>query len=96
MMYGAGVGGIFRSLFRKAIPLLRRDLEIIKPHAKNTAQNIAKDVIGHVSWAVLDKVVKPAKQEGSSLIYIQRMRLKRKMQQTLDMQDLLNPLKRRG
>lgn len=78
VMYGAGVGGIFRSLFRKAVPLLRRGLEIIKPHAKNAVQNIAKDVIGHVSRAVLEKVVKPAKQEGSGLMYIQRKILKRK------------------
>lgn len=77
VMYGAGVGGIFRSLFRKAVPLLRRGLEIIKPHVKTAAQNIAKDVVGHVSRAVLEKVGNTASQEGAGLMYIKRRKRKR-------------------
>lgn len=68
-MYGAGVGGIFRSLFRKAVPLLRRGLEIIKPHIKLAARNITRDVVGNVSQAVLNKVIP---QKGSGLMYVKR------------------------
>ena len=82
VMYGAGLGGIFRSLFRKAIPLLRRGIEIIKPHAKNAARNIAKDVIGHVTQEVLSRVNTPSPQDGSGLMYIKRRRaVKRKASQ---------------
>ena len=79
VMYGAGVGGIFRSLFRKAVPLLRRRFELIKPHVKTAARNIAKDVVGHVSEAVLNKVTPLGPQEGSGLMYLKRQRgVKRK------------------
>lgn len=78
-MYGAGVGGIFRSLFRKAVPLLRRGFELIKPHVKTAARNIAKDVVGHVSESVLKKVTTPMPQEGLGLMYLKRRRgVKRK------------------
>ena len=79
VMYGAGLGGIFRSLFRKAIPLLRRGIDIFKPHAKTAVRNIARDVAGHVTQEVLNRVNKPPPQAGSGLGYIKRRRaLKRK------------------
>ena len=64
-MYGAGLGGIFRGLFRKAVPLLRRGFEFIKPHIKTAVHNIAGDVASHVM-----KKVRP--QEGSGLTYMKR------------------------
>lgn len=81
-MYGAGLGGIFRGLFRKAVPLLRRGLDIIKPHAKTAFRNIAKDVAGKMTEAVLNRVTPPNLQEGSGLVYIKRRKgLKRKASQ---------------
>lgn len=78
-MYGAVVGGIFWSFFRKAVPLLSRGLDIIKPHVKTTTKNIAKDVGGHASQALLNKVNQPTPQEGSGLMYTQRRKgVKRK------------------
>lgn len=44
VMYGAGLGGIFRGLFRFAAPLLRKGLNIAKPHLKTAAKNIVTDV----------------------------------------------------
>lgn len=79
VMYGAGVGGVFRSLFRKAVPLLRRGFEIIRPHVKTAARNIARDVVGNVSQAILNKV---NTQEGAGLVYMKRRKgLKRKAAQ---------------
>lgn len=45
VMYGSGIGGIFRSLFRTALPLLKRGFSIAKPHLKTAARNIASDVV---------------------------------------------------
>lgn len=45
VMYGAGIGGIFKSLFRTALPLLKRGFSIVKPHLKTAARNIASDVV---------------------------------------------------
>ena len=47
VMYGAGLGGLFRGLFRMAIPLLRRGFSIAKPHLKSTAKNILSDVVSN-------------------------------------------------
>nr|XP_015200282.1 PREDICTED: uncharacterized protein F54H12.2-like [Lepisosteus oculatus] len=44
VQYGAGIGGIFRALFRKAVPFLKRGFEIAKPHMASEAKNIAKEV----------------------------------------------------
>ncbi len=49
-MYGAGIGGIFKALFRTALPLcvhypLKRGFSIAKPHLKAAAKNIAKKYI---------------------------------------------------
>lgn len=79
VMYGSGLGGIFRSLFRKAGPLLKRGLNIMKPHVKTAMQNIATDVVGEVTHAVMNKMKPTTPQEGSGLMYIQRRhRQKRK------------------
>lgn len=44
VMYGAGLGGIFRGLFRFAAPLLRKGFNIARPHLKTAAKNIVTDV----------------------------------------------------
>ncbi len=36
VMYGGGIGGIFKVLFRNALPLLKRGFSIVKPHLKKT------------------------------------------------------------
>ncbi len=41
-MYGGGIGGIFKALYRTALPLLRL---VVKPHLKTAARNIASDVV---------------------------------------------------
>ncbi len=45
VMYGGGIGGIFKALFRNALPLLKRGFSIVKPHLKTAARNIASDVV---------------------------------------------------
>ncbi len=45
VMYGSGIGGIFKALFRTALPLLKRGFSIAKPHLKAAARNIASDVV---------------------------------------------------
>ncbi len=45
VMYGACIGGIFKALFRTALPLLKRGFNIAKPHLKTAARNIASDVV---------------------------------------------------
>lgn len=62
IMYGTGLGGLFRGLFRKAMPFLRQALEIIKPHVKSAAKNIARDVAGHLVSQVVERG-----QDGSGL-----------------------------
>ncbi len=44
-MYGASIGGIFKALFRTALPLLKRGFSIAKPHLKTAARNIASNVV---------------------------------------------------
>ncbi len=44
VMYGSGIGGVFKALFRTALPLLKRGFSIAKPHLKAAARNIASDV----------------------------------------------------
>ncbi len=45
VMDGAGIGGIFKALFRTALPLLKTGFTIVKPHLKTAARNIANDVV---------------------------------------------------
>ena len=44
-MYGSGIGGIFKSFFRAALPFLKRGFSIAKPHLKTAAKNIFGDVV---------------------------------------------------
>lgn len=60
--YGAGIGGMFRSLFRMAIPLFRRGVSIAKPHLKTAAKNIIGDVMSNIARAV-----STPKQQGSGM-----------------------------
>lgn len=77
VMYGAGLGGFFRSLFRRAMPFLRRGYEIAKPHVKAAATNIAQEVVGSVTSAVAERMNKQP-QEGAGLMYKPRASVKRK------------------
>ena len=40
-MYGSGLGGLFRGLFRMAIPFLKKGFSIAKPHLKTAAVLLA-------------------------------------------------------
>lgn len=44
-MYGAGIGGIFRNLFRMAVPFFKTGFSIAKPHLKAAAKNIVGDIV---------------------------------------------------
>ena len=70
--YGSGLGGVFRSLFRFAMPLLRGGFNLAKPHLKTAAKNIAGDVVTRL----VDRATRP-KQEGSGLVYRPRRGIKR-------------------
>lgn len=61
MQYGAGLGGLFRSLFRFAVPLFRKGVSIVKPHLKTAASGIVSDVVSNIT--------KPAttKQDGNGV-----------------------------
>lgn len=65
-MYGAGLGGLFRGLFRMAIPLLKRGFSIAKPHLKSAARNIVGDVVN----SVMSRQTK--QQDGSGLMVMSR------------------------
>lgn len=69
--YGAGLGGIFRGLFRMAFPLLKKGLNIAAPHLKSAAKNIVSDVVTNV----MTRVNKD--QEGSGLMTMARRPMKR-------------------
>jgi len=49
VMYGSGfasgIGGLFKGLFRMAMPFFRRGISIAKPHLKSAAKNIMSDVV---------------------------------------------------
>lgn len=69
--YGAGLGGIFRGLFRLAVPLLKRGFSVAAPHLKTAAKNIVSDVITNVATRVRDP------QEGSGPMVMARWPIKR-------------------
>ena len=75
-MYGAGLGGLFRGLFRMAMPLLRKGIGIAKPHLKTAAKNIASDVITNVMNHRMNNQ-KDKSQHGSGLLVMSRTRVKR-------------------
>ncbi len=72
VMYGAGLGGLFRGLFRLAVPLLKRGFSIAKPHLKSAAKNIATDVISNVMSRSYNDNSKA--QDGSGLMVMARKR----------------------
>lgn len=75
VMYGAGLGGLFRGLFRMAIPLLRRGFNIAKPHLKSAAKNIISDVVSHTMSQSFNN--NNNSQEGSGLMVMARKRVSR-------------------
>lgn len=69
--YGNGLGGMFRSLFRMAIPLLKRGFNIAKPHLRTAASNIMGDVVSKITKHNMDK------QEGHGMLVHMKRPLKR-------------------
>ncbi len=66
VMYWAGLGGLFRGLFRMAVPLLKKGFNIAKPHLKAAAKNIVSDVVSNaMSRSYNDD---PKAQDGSGLM----------------------------
>ena len=57
VMYGSGLGGIFRGLFRMAVPLLKKGFNIVKPHLKTAAKNVVSDVVSNIMTPNSDRVV---------------------------------------
>ena len=74
--YGGGIGGIFRSLYRMAMPLIRRGFNIATPHIKTAAKAAAKNIAGDIVTSMVTRATAP-KQEGSGLIVKHRRPLKR-------------------
>lgn len=70
--YGNGLGGIFRSLFRMAVPLFKRGFSIAKPHLKTAVANIAGDVVSNIARSAAG-----GKQEGNGLVVYARRPRKR-------------------
>ena len=69
--YGHGLGGIFRNLFRMAVPLLKKGFNIAKPHLKTAASGFIGDVVTNVRNAVASR------QQGNGLMVYRRKALKR-------------------
>ena len=65
--YGNGLGGIFRSLLRFAVPLFKKGFSIAKPHLKNAAVNIVGDVASNIGRSVVSR-----QQEGNGLVMRKR------------------------
>lgn len=74
VMYGAGLGGLFRGLFRMAVPLLRTGFSIAKPHLKSAAKNILSDVVSHT---LSNSFNNNNTQDGSGLMVMTRKRKSR-------------------
>lgn len=73
VMYGAGLGGLFRGLFRMAIPLLKRGFSVAKPHLKSAAKNIVSDVVSNAFSRTYNDNAKA--QDGSGLMVMARKRM---------------------
>ena len=71
-MYGAGFGGIFRNLFRMAIPLFKRGFSIAKPHLKTAAKNIVSDIVSNGLTHAMRY-----NQDGSGMLVMARKSVKR-------------------
>lgn len=73
VMYGAGLGGLFRGLFRMAVPLLKKGFNIAKPHLKAAAKNIVSDIVSNAMTRSYNG--DPKAQDGSGLMVMARKRL---------------------
>lgn len=73
VMYGAGLGGLFRGLFRMAIPLLKKGFSIAKPHLKSAAKNIVSDVV--TTAMSRGYTGNDRNQDGSGLMVMARKRM---------------------
>lgn len=73
VMYGNGLGGLFRGFFRMAIPLLKRGFSIAKPHLKSAAKNILSDVVSNT----ISRSFNNNTQDGSGLMVMARKRASR-------------------
>ncbi len=73
VMYMDGLDGLFRGLFRLAIPILKRGFGIAKPHLKSAPKNIAADVVSNALSRSYNDNSKA--QDGSGLIFMARKRL---------------------
>ncbi len=71
VMYGAGLGGLFRGAVRMAVPLLKRGFSFAKPHLKSAAKNIVSDVVSNV----LTRSHSDKAQDGSGLMVMARKRM---------------------
>lgn len=77
--YGAGLGGMFRNLFRMALPIFKQGLNLAKPHLKTAARNIVSDVVTNITkrYERPPATQEMHQQEGSGLSFIARRALKR-------------------
>ena len=71
--YGAGIGGIFRGLFRTIFPLMKKGFAIAKPHLKTAGKAILSEVVSRA----VNSVGKADNQEGSGMIALRRRGIKR-------------------
>ena len=71
--YGAGLGGIFKGIFRTVFPLLKKGFAIAKPHLKAAGKGIISDVVAN---AMIGKQ-QHQQQEGSGMIALNRRPIKR-------------------
>ncbi|KAL1256637.1 hypothetical protein QQF64_012182 [Cirrhinus molitorella] len=74
VMYGSGLGGVFRKLFRMAMPLLKQGFRIAKPHLKSAAKNILSDVVTNTLTHSFNN---NNTQDGSGLMVMSRKRMSR-------------------
>jgi hypothetical protein len=74
-MYGSGIGGIFRNLFRMVLPFMKRGFSIAKPHLKSAAKNIVSEVVANAMTRRASPEVEH--QEGSGLMILSRRPKKR-------------------
>ena len=67
-----GFGGIFRNLFRMAIPLFKTGFKIAKPHLKTAAENIVSDIVSNGLTHVMRN-----NKDGSGMLVMARKSVKR-------------------
>lgn len=65
IQYGNGVAGIFRTLYRMAMPLFVKGFNIIKPHLKTAASGVASDVVSKIARSAFAE-----KQKGDGLMVL--------------------------